>query len=101
MSEATLDPMWVPNNILPATFLIVGVEDAFENTKRGQYQYYKLGLMRFGQQYVYDAKYGDKNLLINTLGKKTEGWIGHEIGMHIPEGSKYKQLQPITRNQDT
>ena len=94
MVQATLDPQWVPKEILPAKCEILDVIEkwgVFESGgKERKYQYFTLVLRWNGQQYFYDAKFGDKNFLVNTLGVDTDQWIGKTVTVRM--GEKYKEL---------
>jgi hypothetical protein len=81
--QATLDTLWVPAGILPARFKIEAVEERYGETKKGKYQFFALTLSSKGQFYIYEAKFGDKNFLINTAGKDASSWVGIEIGLEI------------------
>lgn len=91
MTEATLDTLWVPKSILPALFKIERVEERYGETKKGKYQYFALTLTCNGQFYLYEAKFGDKNFLINTAGTDVRKWVGIQIGMRIGDDG-YKTL---------
>lgn len=92
MVQATLDQLWVPKEILPATMKIVSVVLKKGTSKGKEYEYAVLGLLHQGQQYVYDAKFGDKNYLINKFGVDTEDWIGEDVGIRMDDDGKWKQL---------
>lgn len=91
MVQATLEPMWIPNENCPA---ICRIEKATEKNaieKSGRTtQFFELLLLCDGQHYVYDAKYGDKNLLVHRFGGDSDGWIGKTITVVKP--GKYKEL---------
>lgn len=92
MSQATLDLLWVPSAMLPANFVIVGVEERTGMYKERKYIFYNLILQhKSGQMYQFEAKFGDKNFLINTHGPDTMNWTSKIIGMEIGE-NKYKRL---------
>lgn len=92
MSEAKLDLLWVPKEICPATFTIVALEPKTDAFKGRPYTFYVLTLeYKSGGMFQYEAKFGDKNFLINTLGAETDSWRGKQIGMRVAENG-YKQL---------
>lgn len=92
MVEAKLDLLWVPNAMLPANFVICGVEPQTGTFKGRTYEFFVLHLQsNDGRVFQYEAKFGDKNFLINTISPKTEEWLGERIGMRIGE-NKYKQI---------
>lgn len=94
MVQATLDRQWVPDRILPAKMKIEEVIEKWgvaEKDKREiKFQYFTLLLRHEGQVYAYDAKFGDKNFLINTIGDDTDKWVGKEVT--VRKGEKYKEL---------
>lgn len=83
MTQATLDTLWVPKSILPARFKVEGVEEKYGEAKGRKYQYFTLILSCNSQFYQYDAKFSDKNFLINTAGSDPTTWIGITIGIEI------------------
>jgi len=91
MSEAKLDLLWVPKEMCPADFTIAGIEEKNDAFKGRPFVFYTLTLVHPHGMFQYDAKFGDKNFLINTLGPQTEAWIGKTVGMRIGENG-YKQL---------
>ena len=91
MDKAILETMWVPNEILPAEFKITAVKQQTGKLSSGrEYIFYTLTVQNNLIPYEYDAKFGDKNFLINTLSAQPESWIGRNITIGIV--GKYKQL---------
>lgn len=91
MVQATLEPQWVPKEICPATCRIEKVTEKHAIEKSGRStQFFELLLMCNGQHYTYDAKYGDKAFLVNTIGADTDLWVGKTI--RVVQGEKYKNL---------
>lgn len=86
-SEAKLDRLWVPNEMCPATFAITDVEEQTATINTRPYVFYRLVLNSI---YEFDAKFSDKNFLINTLGTKPEQWKLHKVTIGL-EG-KYKRI---------
>jgi len=91
MSEAKLDLLWVPKEMCPADFTIAGIEEKTDAFKGRPFVFYTLQLRHPNGFFQYDAKFGDKNFLINTHGPQTDTWTGKKIGMCIGENG-YKQL---------
>jgi len=83
MLEATLDPVWIPSEILPGAFTIKNVKERILKTKRGDYTAYDLDLELNGTIYSFIAAFGDKNFLVNTISPKPDLWIGKKIGVHL------------------
>lgn len=90
-SEAKLDSIWVPKELLPASGTIIGFEELTETTKRGVYTYYRLNVDFKPGIYQMDVKYGNKNFLINTISSDPQKWIGQRIGVRLDENG-YRQV---------
>jgi len=93
MVQATLDPRWVPKDKCPLVAKIHGVEELKESIKGRPYITLRLTLHgEDGEFYQYDAKFGDKNFLINTFTGDTEKWIGKEIVIILDGETTYKRI---------
>jgi len=92
MPQATLDPRWVPKDKCPLQTLIHSVAEINETIKGRPYVTMRLILNAAGEFYQYDAKFGDKNFLINTFGPDTDEWIGKEIWITVNPETTYKQI---------
>lgn len=95
MVQAKLDLQWVPDTMLPASFDIAEVKEFEFSIKGKTYIGYLLHLIRDGQVFAYEAKFGDKNFLINTISPETDNWVGERIGIRKAENG-YKQLCKAT-----
>lgn len=92
MVQVKLDPQWVPKSKCPLKAAIVSIEEIPETIKGRPYTTLRLMIENKGQMYQYDAKFGDKNFLVNTLGADSEKWIGQEITIEVNEETGYKQI---------
>lgn len=92
MPEATLDVQWIPKSACPVRAAITDVELITETFKGRPYQTARLILNAGGKLYQYDAKFGDKNYLINTFGANTELWVKEEITIAVDPVDGYKKI---------
>jgi len=92
MSQATLDYRWVPKSACPLKATVEAVEDFNETFKGKPYTTFRLLLNAGGQFYQYDAKFGDKNFMINCFGSDTEKWLNQEITIEVDPETTYKRI---------
>jgi len=96
MVLAQMDSMWVPKEILPCTFEVTGLEEIKETIKNRPYTYYRLALKaENGRVYTYDAKFKDKNYMVNTYGPDTDDWLGSIVVVEIDPETSYKRLVSV------
>lgn len=93
MVQATLDLSWVPKEKCPLKAVITKVEEVKETIKGRPYTSYRLTLESKGSFYSYDAKFGDKNFLVNTISPETDNWTGKTICVAIDEATGYKRIE--------
>jgi len=92
MSEAKLDVQWIPKSACPVRATITDVELITETFKGRPYQTARLMLTANGNLYQYDAKFGDKNYLINVFGSNTDEWMKQEITIAVDPVDGYKKI---------
>lgn len=93
MVQATLDPRWINKSQCPLAGVIKQVEPYEESFKGRNYQSFRLTLATEEGVYTYDAKFRDKNALINFFGSNTDTWLEKKICITLsPEGWKQISL---------
>lgn len=91
MVQATLEPTWIPDEICPVVCKIEKAIEKYATERTGKTtQFFELTLLADGQFYTYDAKYGDKTVLVQACGPDSDEWIGKRIT--VEKKGKYKTL---------